>query len=114
MNESVWLTLFVIAVGTFLIRTVPLQIMFRRLKKSDSINTSKQIPVVLSIMGPAMIAAMLGSSLIPSKPSFVSLTATLAGIIVTLATYYKFRTLSVPVLLGVVGYSVVILIFGNP
>lgn len=113
MDKSSWLALFVIAIGTFLMRAGPLQLIFHRFKQSTSSNSRNQIPFVFSIMGPAVIAALLGTSLMPSTPSFQSWAATFVGILVTLIVYYKIRTLSLPIFFGVLANSLVLSIFGN-
>jgi len=108
MGELTWLTLGIIAVATFLMRTAPLFWMSRRLKRSENGSSLADIPLWLRVMGPMMIAAMFGTSLIPSTLSFNTWLATGLGVIATLLAWYKTRTLGVPVLAGVAVYGLLI------
>ncbi|WP_375749370.1 AzlD domain-containing protein [Vibrio sp. HN007] len=108
MGESTWLALAIIAFGTFLMRVGPLFWMSRRIKRSENGNALAHVPVWLTVMGPVMIAAMFGTSLIPATPSILTWSATAVGAIFTLLAWYKTRTLGVPVLVGVVVYGVIV------
>ncbi len=108
MNELSWTTLIIVAIGTYLLRAAPAIFVARRIKRSADNKSLGQIPTWITVMGPVMIAAMFGTSLIPSQPSLVSWLGTLIGTIATLAVWYKTRTLGLPVLIGVVIYGLVI------
>lgn len=112
MGELTWLTLIVIAIGTYLMRVAPLYWMSRRLKRSGEGNAMAHIPVWLTVMGPVMIAAMFGTSLIPAEPSLITWLATALGSIITLLVWYKTRTLGLPVLIGVIVYGVIVWVAG--
>lgn len=108
MGDSAWFTLAIIALGTFLMRSVPLYWMSRRLDRTNNGKTPSQVPLWLTVMGPMMIAAMFGTSLIPSTPSAITWSATALGATTTLLAWYKTRTLGLPVLVGVVVYGIVV------
>lgn len=112
MNESTWLTLGIIAFGTFLLRVGPLYWMSRRIKRSNGRNALASIPVWLTVMGPVMIAAMFGTSLVPLVPSLTTWSATIVGTIATLLVWYKTRSLGLPVLAGVLLYGIVVSLTG--
>lgn len=112
MSESIWIVLAIIAFGTFLMRVGPLYWMLRRIKRSEKDNALENIPVWLSVMGPVMIAAMFGTSLIPSTPSVATWSATAVGAVATLLLWYKTRSLGLPVLAGVVAYGIVVSLGG--
>lgn len=112
MPEHVWLAVTLTALGTFLIRLLPLLWMQRRLARHQGENAVEALPPWLSILGPMMIAAMLGVSLIPASPSALTWLATLAGVIVTLLVWRRLRSLGWPVLAGVASYTAVILLAG--
>ncbi|MDG3085626.1 AzlD domain-containing protein [Vibrio hannami] len=111
MGDSTWLALAVIAFGTYLMRVAPLYWMSRRIKRREG-NSLANIPVWLTVMGPVMIAAMFGTSLVPAELTTITWTATAIGTIATLLTWYKSRTLGLPVLIGVVVYGVVVSFLG--
>ncbi|WP_413616248.1 AzlD domain-containing protein [Halomonas cupida] len=110
MPEHVWLAVALTALGTFLIRLLPLLWMQRRLARRQGENGVEALPPWLSILGPMMIAAMLGVSLIPASPSATTWLATLVGVIVTLLVWRQLRSLGWPVLAGVASYTAVILL----
>ncbi len=113
MGDSTWLALAIIAVGTYLMRVGPTYWMSRRIKRSEKGNALANIPLWLTVMGPVMIAAMFGTSLIPSTLSVITWSATAVGTLATLAVWYKTRTLGLPVLVGVLVYGVVVWVGGN-
>jgi branched-subunit amino acid transport protein len=113
MGDSAWLTLITIALGTYLMRVGPLYWMSHRIKRSDNSSTPGHVPVWLTVMGPVMIAAMFGTSLIPSTPSTLTWLATAIGTVATLLTWYKTRTLGLPILFGVVVYGLIVWLSGN-
>jgi hypothetical protein len=112
MGEYTWVALGIIALGTYLMRVAPIYWMQRRLKHSARGNAMAGVPLWLTVMGPVMIAAMFGTSLIPTTPSVTTWFATAIGTSATLLVWYKTRTLGLPVLAGVVVYGVVVSVAG--
>lgn len=108
MGELTWLTLGIIALATFLMRVAPLFWMSRRLKRSSNGSSLADIPLWLRVMGPMMIAAMFGTSLVPATISVSTWMATGAGVLATLLVWYKTRTLGLPVLAGVAVYGLLV------
>jgi branched-subunit amino acid transport protein len=104
---QVWLVLLIIAAGTFLLRALPLWWMQRHLQKQKSAEQPTNAPWWLTVLGPAMIAAMLGVSLLPAEPAPASLLATVAGCVATLLLWRKTRSLGWPVVVGVASYALV-------
>ncbi|OMH30804.1 hypothetical protein BGP75_17415 [Motiliproteus sp. MSK22-1] len=68
---------------------------------------SKVMPVWLTILGPIMIAAMPGVSMIPSSLDLISLGAKVFGGATTLLIWRKTRSLGWPVFSGVLAYSLI-------
>lgn len=117
MPEHAWLALVLTALGTFLIRLLPLLWMQRRqarrqIDEGAEESSVEALPPWLRLLGPMMIAAMLGVSLVPSPPSTVTWLATLIGVITTLLVWHRLRSLGWPVIAGVAGYTGVILLAG--
>ncbi|GEA50312.1 hypothetical protein VIN01S_11160 [Vibrio inusitatus NBRC 102082] len=108
MDKSLWLVLILIATGTYAMRLLPMLWMSKRLRRREQGTELNNIPTWLSVLGPTMIAAMFGTSLIPATPSMVSWAATLIGTLFTLFVWYWKRTLGLPVLCGVAIYGVII------
>lgn len=112
MGDSTWWALTVIALGTYLMRVGPIYWMRHRIKRSGKGNSLASVPLWLTVMGPVMIAAMFGTSLMPADPSLSTWSATALGTIATLLAWYKTRTLGLPVLAGVVVYGTVVFLSG--
>ncbi|ART62140.1 AzlD domain-containing protein [Kushneria marisflavi] len=110
MNSAVWWAACATAVGTLLIRMLPLYLMQRRLSRSSDTEGKVTIPAWPSILAPLMIAALLGVSLAPQPVNAVSWVSTLIASLVTLTLWYKTRTLGLPVAAGVAAYAPVLLI----
>ena len=106
MNTERWLVILLCAGGTFLIRALPLMWTRRHLAKqqSDAANT---LPSWLGLLGPLMIAAMFGVSLVPVRHDWIGALATVAGCLATLLSWYRSRTLGKPVFIGVVVFGLV-------
>ncbi|MDQ7728706.1 AzlD domain-containing protein [Halomonas sp. SpR8] len=98
MSSALWLAVAVSALGTLLMRVVPFLWMQRRLNSTTGLNN---MPQWLGILGPLMIAAVLGVSIVPVNPSAVSWTATAIGLSVTLLVWSRVRSLGWPVAAGV-------------
>tara|TARA_R110000824_G_scaffold50961_3_gene142154 strand:+ start:196 stop:531 length:336 start_codon:yes stop_codon:yes gene_type:complete len=104
MSTALWLAVVVSALGTLLMRVVPFLWMQRRLNSAAGINN---MPQWLGILGPLMIAAVLGVSIMPVNPSAISWFATAIGLSVTLLVWWKLRSLGWPVAAGVAVYGAV-------
>ncbi|MCH4811016.1 AzlD domain-containing protein [Vreelandella neptunia] len=104
MSTSLWLAIFASALGTLLMRVVPFLWMQRRLNSETGLNN---MPQWLGILGPLMIAAVLGVSIMPVNPSAISWLATAIGLFVTLLVWWRVRSLGWPVAAGVAVYGVV-------
>jgi branched-subunit amino acid transport protein len=106
MNKELWMVLIATASGTFLMRCLPLLYMQRHLEKRRDDETDGAMPAWLSVLGPSMIAAMLGTSLIPSAGNASSWLATVFGLIATYCTWRRTRSLGWPILVGVFVFGV--------
>lgn len=106
MDTNTWMVIVLCAVGTFLIRALPLVWTRRHLarQKNDAPNT---LPTWLGLLGPLMIAAMFGVSLLPVRHDWIGAVATLAGCLATLISWYRSRALGQPVFIGVVVFGLV-------
>ena len=111
MDSSLWIAVMVTAAGTFAMRLLPLLWMQRQLKKHHDKNAVEVIPRWISLLGPLMIAAMLGVSLMPGTPDVVSWLATLGGAVATLLVWKYARSLGLPVLAGVVAFGLLRVLF---
>ncbi|MCC5882518.1 MAG: AzlD domain-containing protein [Halomonas sp.] len=112
MSNALWVAVLASAVGTLLIRVLPLFWMQRRLERQASDDGLEAMPQWLSLLGPLMIAAVFGVSLMPVTPDAVSWLATLIGVSATLAVWWLKRTLGWPVAAGVAAYGLVMMFFG--
>lgn len=106
MDSGIWTALIAIALGTFAMRVVPLLYM-RRLLESGAENRESAMPLWLRVLGPTMIGAMLGTSLVPGHAgNAASWLATAAGLLATYAVWKKTASLGWPILAGVAAYGV--------
>ena len=105
MHLDIWIAIVVAAIGTYALRVVPLLWTQRHFSKHKANNTEARLPTWLSVLGPLMIAAMLGASLIPKAPSAASWIATAIGTVVTVLVWRKFKSLGLPVLCGVLSFG---------
>ena len=108
MGIDLWLALLATAVGTLMLRTLPLVWMQRHLLKKQASNTLDAMPTWLTVLGPLMIAAMFGVSLVPASASPVTWTATAIGTLITYVVWKRTNSLGWPVFVGVAVYGVVI------
>ncbi len=106
MHVDIWIAIVVAAIGTYALRVVPLLWTQRHFNKHKANNTEARLPTWLSVLGPLMIAAMLGASLIPKAPSAASWIATAIGTVVTVLVWRKFKSLGLPVFCGVLSFGV--------
>ena len=97
MHVDIWIAIVVAAIGTYALRVGPLLWTQRHFNKHKANNTEARLPTWLSVLGPLMIAAMLGASLIPKAPSAASWIATAIGTVVTVLVWRKFKSLGLPV-----------------
>lgn len=112
MSSALWLAVLATAVGTLLMRLLPLLWMQRRLQKSASEDGVEAMPQWLGILGPLMIAAVLGVSLVPTTTDASSWLATALGVLVTLLVWWRLRSLGWPVAAGVAANGVVVIVVG--
>lgn len=112
MSNTLWIAVLASAAGTLLIRMLPLLWMQRRLARQASDDSLEAMPQWLSLLGPLMIAALFGVSLMPVTPDAVSWLATAIGVLATLAVWWYKRTLGWPVAAGVAAYGAVMMLLG--
>lgn len=108
MDSLAWGGVILASIGTLMMRVFPLMWMQRHLQKKSDANEAAQLPVWLGVLGPSMIAAMLGVSLVPSNLSAGAFTATLAGSAVTWLVWRGKKSLGWPIFAGVCVYGLVV------
>lgn len=113
MDNSLWLLMLACAVGTFLLRALPLIWMRRHLVRRSISNTTEAMPVWLTVLAPTMIAAMCGVSLVPVNSAVSSWLATLLGGLCTILVWRRTRSLGWPVCIGVGVYGASIVFFNH-
>lgn len=107
MDSALWLAVIATAAGTYAMRVVPLLWMQRHLNKHSDKDALEVVPQWLTILGPLMIAAMLGVSLIPKTPDVNGWMMTACGGAMTLLVWWRTRSLGLPVVVGVATYGAV-------
>lgn len=110
MSNALWLAVLASAAGTLLMRVLPLLWMRRRLARLDGEERLDAMPQWLGILGPLMIAAVLGVSLVPTTTDAISWLATGIGVAATLAVWWRLRSLGWPIAAGVAAYGVVVML----
>jgi len=110
MDRNIWIALAICAVGTLLMRLLPLVWMQRHLAKRKAQEAVEEIPSWLSVFAPLMIAGMFGGALVPSHATVSSWLATALGVLATLMVWRFTRSLGWPVFGGVLVYGVIILL----
>lgn len=110
MGNEIWWAIAAAAIGTVLLRVVPLIWMQRHLNQKSDVNEVEKIPEWLSVLGPMMIASMLGASLVPSHVNAVSVAACIVGTLVTLLVWRLKKSLGWPIFAGVAMYGLVFLL----
>ncbi|NLQ16209.1 AzlD domain-containing protein [Marinomonas sp. M1K-6] len=111
MDYSMWIALFSIAVGTYLIRLLPYLWMKQKLTKSQREDSIATMPTWLTVLGPTMIAAMFGTSLVPANLDTLSWIATLIGTLTTFLVWTQTRSMGWPILCGVIAFGIIKLCF---
>jgi len=111
MSNALWIAVLAAALGTLLMRLMPLLWMQRRLKRLGD-DAPEAMPQWLSLLGPLMVAAVFGVSLVPVTAGPLAWLATIIGMIATLAVWWRTRTLGWPVAAGIATYGVVVTLFG--
>ncbi|MDH4573785.1 AzlD domain-containing protein [Salinicola acroporae] len=110
MSLELWLGVIVAALGTYLLRLLPLLWMQRHLKRRDGEAEVDALPKWLVVLGPMMIAAVLGVSLVPRTSDPEGWLATVVGLGVTLVVWRKTRSLGWPVVGGVLTFGAVVIV----
>ncbi|MFI0471991.1 AzlD domain-containing protein [Halomonas sp. HMF6819] len=106
MSIELWIAVALSALGTLLIRVAPFLWMQRRLDQSDG---PTPLPEWLAILGPLMIAAVLGVSIVPVNPNATSWLATALGLFATVLVWRRTRSLGWPVAAGVAVFGIAVL-----
>lgn len=112
MDGTVWIAVLSIAVGTFLMRLLPLLWMQRHLDRHDDKDAYEAIPLWLSTLAPLMIAAMLGVSLVPKSTDVLSWVTTACAVFVTIIVWRHTRSLGLPIFAGVLAYGIMFVTLG--
>lgn len=107
MSSDLWLAVMVSAIGTYFLRLLPTLWMQRRISSKNGRKTVESVTVWLSTLGPLMIAAMLGASLVPSEQSIAAWVATGLGTLITLIVWRRTQSLGWPVLAGVLAFGAI-------
>lgn len=110
MSSALWLAVIASALGTLLMRLLPLLWMQRHLKRLGDDDGLEAMPQWLGLLGPLMITAVFGVSLVPAKTDAISWIATVVGLLATLAVWRRTHTLGWPVTAGVVAYGAVVML----
>lgn len=110
MSITLWMAVVATTLGTLLMRMAPLLWMRHRLAVRNTEDNVEPMPQWLSVLGPLMIAAVLGVSLVPAQPSLASWSATAVGVLATLGVWYRTRSLGWPVAAGVAAYGLTLLL----
>lgn len=110
MDSELWVALLAAAIGTFLMRALPLLWMRRHLVRKQAANTLDAMPSWLTVLGPLMIAAMFGVSLVPASTSEMAWLATAIGVVATYLVWKYTNSLGWPVFAGVSAFGAVILL----
>ncbi|SFU64989.1 AzlD domain-containing protein [Halomonas korlensis] len=109
MSSALWLAVIASALGTLLMRLLPLLWMQRHLKRLGD-DDLEAMPQWLGLLGPLMITAVFGVSLVPTRTDAISWIATLVGLLATLVVWRRTRTLGWPVAAGVAAYGAAVML----
>ena len=110
MDSQLWIALLATALGTFLMRALPLLWMRRHLVRKQASNSLDAMPTWLTVLGPLMIAAMFGVSLVPASETRAAWLATVIGVLATYLVWKKTNSLGWPVFAGVAVYGLAIVV----
>ena len=105
MDTKLWIAVVIVAIATFLMRALPFVWMRRRLDRQGDRASPDAVPMLLVVLGPAMISAMFGVSLAPPANSWGFWLTTLFGVLATLLVWLRTRSLGWPVFAGVAAYG---------
>lgn len=111
MSTELWVAVISIGLGTFALRLFPLLWMRHYVEKHADKEALDAIPHWLSILGPLMIAAMLGVSLVPSQQGFLPWLMIMFGCLATTMTWKYTRSIGLPVCAGVLLFGILQLVF---
>ncbi|GAB3478177.1 AzlD domain-containing protein [Marinomonas epiphytica] len=106
MTTEIWLSVVIISIGTLAVRLVPFVWMRNKLQKASDQNSVADTPVWLTIMGPTMIAAMFGTSVVPGTPSLLTWLSSIIGLLITWLVWRRTQSLGWPICWGVSAYGV--------
>lgn len=109
MSSALWIAVVISALGTLLMRVVPFLWMQRRMGSEEGLNA---MPQWLAVLGPLMIAAVFGVSIVPVEPSPLSWLATAIGLGVALLVWRRTRSMGWPVAVAVATYGALMLGLG--
>ncbi|QKX18452.1 AzlD domain-containing protein [Microbulbifer sp. YPW1] len=110
MDSELWIALLATAIGTLMMRSLPFLWMQRHLVRKQASDSLDAMPSWLTVLGPLMIAAMFGVSLVPSSGSAEAWSATAIGTLITYLVWKRTQSLGWPVFVGVIVYGGVILL----
>jgi len=107
VNTELWIAIFAAAIGTFALRALPLIWMQRHLRQRDQQGVPDAGPPLFTVLGPTMIAALFGVSLLPVSTTPASTIAVLIGCLSTYLVWRWTQSLGIPVAVGVAAFGVV-------
>ncbi|MCX2524050.1 AzlD domain-containing protein [Larsenimonas rhizosphaerae] len=105
MTIAFWAALIMMALGTWLMRALPLWWVQRRRARPDT--SMATTPYGLIVAGPLLIAGLLGVSLVPSEPEPITWLATLVGALATILCWRLTHRTGLPILAGVAMFGVI-------
>jgi len=102
MRSEVFTAVIIVALGTYLMRMLPLNLMIEKQKEI----TFWRVNQLLGLSGPALISALLVISILPPN-EFVSkeVLRRILAIITVIMVQYKWSNLGSTVMTGVVAYA---------
>lgn len=109
MDSALLVALILIVLGTYSMRVLPFIWMQRHIDRREEGEVQGEFVKWLGVLGPTMIGAMLGASLVPETHNMASWLATSLGVVATYVIWHKTKTLGLPVFIGVIVYGGVLL-----
>ena len=114
MSHEALLAVIFLGIATYLSRLLPYLWMRKRLNSSQgTVNQEERIPQSIRVLGPIMIAAMFGMSLLPQEPKTPSLLAAPVACFFIFYIWKKKKSLIFPILGGVASYGLTLFILRN-